>query len=72
MTNIERQKRLDKVKYFTSQQYKQDLSGSMPYCIKCEYVNCTHNCKATQKEREAGSLCAKAYNRMQRAQNVKK
>lgn len=66
MTNVERQKSLDKKKYYTSQMYKQDLSGNMIYCSKCEYANCLHNCRATQKEREAGNLCAKAYNRMVR------
>ena len=66
MTNIARQKSLDKKKYLTSQQYKQDLSGNMIYCTKCEYANCTHTCRATQKEREAGSLCAKAFNRLKR------
>ena len=66
MTNIERQKSLDKKKYLASQMYKRDLSGNMIYCAKCEYVNCTHTCRATQKERENGNLCAKAYNRLMR------
>ena len=66
MTNAERQKSLDKSKYYASQQYKKDLSGSMFYCHKCEYSSCTHNCRATQKERESGCLCAKAYNRVKR------
>lgn len=66
MTNAERQKNLDKKKYYASQIYKQDLSGSMSYCLKCDKVTYNHNCRATQKEREAGNLCAKAYNRMAR------
>ena len=64
MTNVERQKSLDKKKYYASQIYNKDLSGNMIYCSKCEYTNCLHNCRATQKERETQCLCARAYNRM--------
>lgn len=68
MTNQERQKSLDLKKYFSSQRHKEDLSGKMCYCHSCSQMTCTHTCRATQKEREAQSLCAKAYNRMKRAQ----
>jgi hypothetical protein len=64
MTNIERQKSLDKQKWLISKQYGEDLSGKMIYCLKCE-KNC-YKCIATQKEREEQTLCAKAYNRMKR------
>lgn len=66
MTNQERQKQLDKQKWFRSKQYEEDLSGKMTYCTTCDRMNCIHRCTATQKEREENSLCAKAYNRMQR------
>lgn len=55
------QKKLDQNKWFTSKIHDKDLSGCMWYCLKCEKRNCTHRCNATQKEREANTLCAKAY-----------
>lgn len=64
MTNKDRQKQLDLKKWFTSKQYRKDLSGSMSYCIKCDKVTYSHSCRATQKEREEYCLCAKAYNKM--------
>lgn len=67
MKNSERQKSLDKQKWFRSKQYGEDLSGKMIYCLKCEKMNC-HRCSATQKERKEQTLCAKAYNRMVRQQ----
>lgn len=66
MTNQARQKSLDKKKYLSSEIHKQDLSGKMAYCQKCQSMTYNHNCRATQKEREAGCLCAKAFNRMKR------
>ncbi len=69
MKNSERQKKLDKSKWETSKIHSQDLSGKMYYCLKCERMNCTHNCNATQKEREEKSLCAVAYNKYCRAKN---
>ena len=66
MTNQERQKSLDKKKWITSEQYGEDLSGKMTYCLCCSKMSCFHKCIATQKEREELSLCARAYNRMTR------
>ena len=71
MTNIARQKSLDKNKWWQSQAQGFDMSGCMLYCEKCEYADHSHptmqgNCKATQEERVSNSLCAKAYNRTQR------
>jgi hypothetical protein len=66
MTNQERQKSLDKQKWYRSQEYGEDLSGKMTYCTRCDKMNCMHKCTATQKEREEQTLCAKAYNRTQR------
>ena len=62
--NIERQKQLEEQKYLQSQSYKRDLSGSMPYCLKCDKATYNHNCKATQQERESQCLCAKSYNKL--------
>jgi hypothetical protein len=72
MTNQERQKSLDRQKWFTSQMYKEDQSGKMPYCIKCEKSNCTHRCTASQKEREEQCLCAKAYNKLNKRSSITK
>ena len=63
MTNQERQKQLDKQKWFRSEQYREDLSGKMTYCTACDKMNCLHRCTATQEERLRYSLCAKAYNK---------
>lgn len=75
MTNKERQASLDKKKWIESKQSGIDMSGRRLYCSHCEFQdsNISHHykciityCKATQEERERNSLCAKAYNRMQR------
>ena len=65
--NTVRQQQLDEKKYLTSQNYKRDLSGSMPYCLKCDKITYNHTCRATQQERESQCLCAKAFNKGQRA-----
>ena len=62
MTNIENQKARNREKWFKSQIYKEDLSGKMAWCYKCERQTCTNGCRATQKERDEKYLCAKAYN----------
>lgn len=64
MTNKERQKQLDEQKWLISEQYGEDLSGKMTYCIKCDCMNCLHRCLATQEERVKFCLCAKAYNKL--------
>ena len=68
MTNKERQASLDKKKWLSSERWKINLSGGMSYCYYCKYkVMGAFDCKATQEEREGQCLCAKAYNRMERA-----
>ena len=69
MTNKARQKSLDKKKWLESQEQGYDMSGCMLYCEKCEYANHSTDygyCKASQEQRVADSLCAKAWNRIQR------
>lgn len=66
MTNTERQRSLDKKKWVESEKSGIDKSGIMIYCSYCEYCSSGFKCKATQQEREARSLCAKAYNRLKR------
>ena len=75
MTNKDRQASLDKKKWLQSQEVGVDMSGRMPYCPYCKYqdsdISTYHRCiilycNATQEELECNSLCAKAYNRMQR------
>lgn len=65
MTNKERQAALDKNKWAESAREHCDLSGAMVYCEFCGARN-GEQCAASQSEREAGCLCAKAHNRMTR------
>jgi hypothetical protein len=67
MTNKERQKQLDEDKWFASQMYGEDKSGKMGYCHYCSEQTCTHKCYVPQRERVKYSLCAKAYNRLNRS-----
>lgn len=68
MTNKERQKSLDKKKWFVSEEFEADMSGFMPWCNLCDYRDVIdYGCTATQEEREGQCLCATAYNRMKRA-----
>lgn len=76
MTNIKKQKILDKKKYIESEKCGCDKSGGMDYCQCCdfrlEYNILNGNgqnapqtiCTATQLDREMNCLCAKAYNRL--------
>lgn len=70
MTNKERQKCLDFKKFEESANERRDKSGSMEYCEYCE-CSLDFHCIATQEEREKGTICAKAYNKMVR-KNKKK
>lgn len=65
MTNKERQRSLDKKKYIRSFNDNKDYTGEMFYCEACEFKSGIV-CTTSQAQREAGSLCAKAYNRLQR------
>ena len=68
MTNKERQKSLDKKKWLLSERVNIDASGTMDYCSYCNKIDRSYfGCEATQEERESQCLCAKAYNRMERA-----
>ena len=71
MTNKERQRTLDRQKWFISKLYGGDQSGKMPYCHYCDDQTCTNNCYTPQKEREKYTLCAKAYNRQIRNNKTK-
>lgn len=67
MTNKQRQRKLDEIKYLQSEIACEDLSGKMSWCNFCENQsedNGYCSCKITQQERECVNICAKAYNRM--------
>lgn len=64
MTNLQRQKKLDKKKWLLSEKLGVDKSGDMDYCGYCLYQDIEFNCFATQLDREMNCLCAKAYNKM--------
>lgn len=67
MTNRQRQKDIDKQKWEDGVRFGYDPSGLLAMCNYCpkQYHIC--KCSATQEEREAQCLCAKAYNKMRRA-----
>lgn len=65
MNNIDRQKDCDKKKWTESEKAGKDCSGFMVYCKNCEHAS--EGCDATQEEREEGLLCAKAYNKTEKA-----
>ena len=67
MTNKQRQRKLDEIKYLQSEIASEDLSGKMGWCNSCANQSKDNgycSCLATQQERESDCLCAKAYNRM--------
>lgn len=80
MTNKERQEKLNIEKWKASELAMEDLSGKMLWCgccNKCEnesyvdFINGNHNyCASNQTEIDDLCLCAKAYNRMVRYNNV--
>lgn len=63
LSNKDKQKELDFIKWNTSQIKKQDLSGQMSYCEYCNRKQLDGTCNASQEEREAQTLCAKAFNK---------
>lgn len=67
MKNQDRQRSLDKKKWFASEKHGTDMSGAMPYCKFCE-KRFGMTCRADQSERTKDSLCAIAYNRLVRNQ----
>ena len=69
MTNKERQKSLDRKKWLESEKQCEDMSGKMEYCDYCDSQSFyMYDCEANPEEREENCLCAKAHNRMKRAQ----
>lgn len=62
---------LDLEKWVESKKQKFDMSGCMLYCKYCDKADHSHptehgNCYATQEQRVADSLCAKAWNKSQK------
>jgi len=66
MKNIERQRSLDRKKWYASLTYDSDQSGKMDYCQHCQKQGIFETCEADQRVRESSCLCATAYNRMKR------
>lgn len=66
MKNTERQKSLDRKKWYKSLANDSDQSGKMEYCQFCDKRGLFDNCEADQRIRESVCLCATAYNRMKR------
>lgn len=63
MTNEQRQKSCDKLKWNESIEKQRDMSGEMDYCAYCSGSN---NCTYSQEEKESKTICATAYNKMKR------
>ena len=66
MTNIERQKSLDKKKWIASERAGTDQSGKMLWCDSCKYGTRDFKCEIGQAQREKECACARAYNAMKR------
>lgn len=66
LTLKQRQQKLDLQKWVESKDKGEDMGGKMDYCEFCSQ-NFIYTCMATQEERESKCLCAKAYNKMQKA-----
>lgn len=67
MTNKERQRSLDRKKWYESIAKNSDQSGKMVYCEFCDKCDAGFKvCRADQYVRENGTLCATAFNRMKR------
>ena len=62
----ERQKLCDLQKWCESKKENHDKSGDMDYCAYCPQQFLGF-CKKTHEERVADSLCARAYNKMEKA-----
>ena len=71
LTNKEMQKELDFQKWNLSQVEKKDLSGQMEYCSFCPFQIDKAKCDCPQAMREEETLCAKAFNRMKKAEKVR-
>lgn len=71
MTNKERQKKLDEIKWLDSESCGYDRSGRQAYCHYCDYQT-EFLCKASQEEREKNCLCAKAYNKLSKTVDKRK
>ena len=79
MTNVLRQKWLDKKKWLKSEKEGKDLSGKMNYCEFCSVrkknVSCSAEptvlsiCSKDQGRREKYCLCATAYNALYHCKN---
>lgn len=63
LTNKDKQKELDYIKWNLSEIENKDLSGTMDYCGYCPYQLNGLSCKAEQSKREEQTLCAKAFNK---------
>lgn len=57
---------LNKKKWLASERQKEDLSGKMAWCVKCEKRTERGTCSAPPSMRDLEGYCARAYNRMQR------
>lgn len=76
ISNKERQRQLDEEKWLESEKQGFDMGGCMLYCQYCDKADHRHKtelgkCYATQDQRVADCLCAKAYNKMQKADKSK-
>lgn len=69
MTNIDRQRSLDRKKWLLSEKEGKDYSGFCDYCDFCKHLTEEKKCNATQEEREQHTLCARAYNKMKKSRN---
>ena len=71
MRNSDIQRKCDMVKWERGFLNGQDNSGKMPWCDYCDKQQMETYCSEEHKTRVEGNLCAKAYNKMRKAESKK-
>lgn len=67
MNNLkEKQEQLDKKKYQSSLTVRCDMSGKMEYCRACIFRNDKHECEVPHENREAYSICARQFFKLEK------
>ena len=69
MSDKENQEAINNETRRKSKMYKEDVSGQMPWCLKCDYKTTRNTCAAPQSKRDFENLCSKAYNLMKRQES---
>ena len=66
ISDKENQKAINRDTLRKSKMYGKDVSGQMPWCLKCEHRTDRNTCPIPKSRRDVENLCSIAYNRMKR------